>query len=61
MSNERLFANQLGETAFTWDTDSKSKPNSLLHAVSKFEFIITHITTGRNTEATQYQAAKARH
>jgi len=45
MSNERLFANQFGETAWNWDTDSKSKANSLLHAVSNFEFIITQITT----------------
>ena len=44
MSNERLFANQFGETAWNWETDSKSKANSLLHAVSNFEFIITHIT-----------------
>ena len=27
------------------DTDSKSKANNLLHAVSNFEFIITQITT----------------
>jgi len=26
MSNKRLFANQFGETAWNWDTDSKSKP-----------------------------------
>ena len=45
MSNERLFANQFGETAWNWGTDSKSKANSLLHAVSNFEFIITQITT----------------
>jgi len=45
MSNERLFANQFGVTAWNWDTDSKSKTNSLMHAVSNFEFIITHITT----------------
>jgi len=44
MSNERLFANQFGETAWNWKTDSKSKANSLLHAVSNFEFIITQIT-----------------
>ena len=45
MSNERLFADQFGVTAWNWDTDSKSKANSLLHAISNFEFIITHITT----------------
>jgi len=45
MSNERLFANQFGETAWNWDTDSKSKENSLLHAVPNFEFIIIQITT----------------
>ena len=45
MSNERLFADQFGETAWNWDTDSKSKANNLLHAVSNFEFIITQITT----------------
>ena len=45
MSNEGLFGNQFGETAWNWDTDSKSKANSLLHAVSNFEFIITQITT----------------
>jgi len=44
MSNERLFANQFGETAWNWGTDSKSKANSLLHAVSNFEFIIPQIT-----------------
>ena len=27
MSNERLFADQFGETARNWDTDSKSKAN----------------------------------
>jgi len=46
MSNERLFAHQFGKTALNWDTESKSKPNSLLHAITKFEFVITHITTG---------------
>ena len=45
MSNERLFADQFGETAWNWDTDSKSKANNLLHTVSDFEFIITQITT----------------
>jgi len=45
MSNERLFAYQFGETAWNSDTNSKSKANSLLHAVSNFEFIITQITT----------------
>ena len=45
MSNERLFANQFGETAWNWDTARKSKANSLLHAVSNFEFIITQVTT----------------
>ena len=45
MSNERLFADQFGETAWNWDTDSKSKANNLLHAVSNFEFIIAQITT----------------
>ena len=45
MSNERLFADQFGETAWNWDTDSKSKANNLLHEVSNFEFIITQITT----------------
>ena len=44
MSNERLFADQFGETTWNWDTDSKSKANNLLHAVSNFEFIITQIT-----------------
>jgi len=44
MSNERLFANQFVETAWNWGTDSKSKANSLLHAVSNFEFIIPQIT-----------------
>ena len=34
MSNERLFADQFGETAWNWDTDNKSKANNLLHAVS---------------------------
>jgi len=41
MSNVRLFANQFGEPVWNWDTDSKSKANSLLYAVSNFEFI-TH-------------------
>lgn len=45
MSNERLFANQFGETAWNWDADSKSKANSLLHAVSNFQFVITQVTT----------------
>ncbi|XP_044170439.1 zinc finger MYM-type protein 1-like [Acropora millepora] len=45
MSNERLFADQFGETTWNWETDSKSKANNLLHAVSNFEFIITQITT----------------
>jgi len=45
MSNEWLFADQLGETAWNQDTDSKSNANNLLHAVSHFEFIITQITT----------------
>lgn len=45
MSNERLFANQFGETVWNWDTDSKSKAKSLLHPVSNFEFIITQIMT----------------
>ena len=45
MSNERLFADQFGETAWNWDTDSKSKANNLLHAVSNFEVIITQIAT----------------
>ena len=45
MSNERLFADQFGETAWNWVTDSKSKTNNLLHAVSNYEFIITKITT----------------
>ena len=45
MSNKRLFADQFGETAWNWDTDSKSKANYLFHAVSNFEFIITQITT----------------
>ena len=45
MSNEQLFADQFGETAWNWDTDSKRKANNLLHAVSNFEFIITQITT----------------
>ena len=44
MSNERLFADQFGETAWNWDTDSKSKANNLLHVVSNSEFIITQIT-----------------
>ena len=39
MSNERLFANQFEETA------NKGKANSLLHAVSNFESIISHVTT----------------
>ena len=43
--NERLFVDSFGETAWNWDTDSKSKANNLLHAVSNFEFIITQITT----------------
>ena len=45
MSNERLFENQFGETAWNWDTDSKSKANGLLHALHKVEFIITLLTT----------------
>jgi len=45
MSNERLLANQFRETASNWDTDNKSKVNSLLHAVSNFEFMITQIKT----------------
>jgi len=45
MSNERLFANQFGETTWNRDTHSKSKANSLLHAASNFEFIINQITT----------------
>ena len=45
ISNERRFADQFGETAWNWDTDSKSKENNLLHAVSNFEFIIAQITT----------------
>ena len=38
MSNERLFADRFGETAWNWDTDSKIKANNELHAVSNFEF-----------------------
>ena len=45
MSNERMFASQLGQTAWNWDTDSKTKANSLVHAVSNFKFIITRVTT----------------
>ena len=45
MSNERLFGDQFGETAWNWDTDSKRKAKKLLQAVSNFEFIITQITT----------------
>ena len=45
MSNERLFADQSGESAWNRDTDSKSKANNLLHAVSNFELISTPITT----------------
>jgi len=36
--------NQFWETAWNWDTDSKSKANSLLYAVCNFQFIITQIT-----------------
>ena len=45
MWNKRLFADQFGEIAWNWDTDSKSKANNLLHAVSNFEVIITQIAT----------------
>ena len=45
LSNERLFGNQFGETAWNWDTDSKSKANGLLHALYKVEFIISLLTT----------------
>ena len=45
MANERLFANQYGDTAWNWDTESRNKANSLLNAVSNFAFIITQVTT----------------
>ena len=33
-----------GETAWIWESGNKSKANSLLHAVSHFEFIISQVT-----------------
>jgi len=41
MANERLFAGQYGDAAWSWDTDSKNKASGLANAISSFSFIIT--------------------
>ena len=44
MANERLFAGQYGDAAWSWDTDTKNKASGLAKAISSFSFIITLLT-----------------
>ena len=43
MANERLFAGQFGDAAWSWDTDTKNKASGLANAI-RFSFIITLLT-----------------
>ena len=44
MANERLFAGQYGDAAWSWDIDTKNKASGLANAISSFSFIITLLT-----------------
>ena len=44
MANERLFAGQYGDAAWSWDTDTKNKASELANAISSFSFLITLLT-----------------
>ena len=44
MANERLFAGQCGDAAWSWDIDTKNKASGLANAISSFSFIITLLT-----------------
>ena len=44
IANERLFAGQYGDAAWSWDTDTKDKASGLANAISSFSFIITLLT-----------------
>ena len=44
MVNERLFAGQYGDAAWSWDTDTKNKASGLANAISSFSSIITLLT-----------------
>ena len=44
MANERLFAGQNGDAAWSWGTDTKNKASGLANAISSFSLIITLLT-----------------
>ncbi|CAH3143075.1 unnamed protein product [Porites evermanni] len=44
MANERLFAGQYGDAAWSWNTDTKNKASVLANAISSYSFIITLLT-----------------
>ena len=41
MANEHLFADQYGNAAWSWNTDTNNKASAVANAISSFSFIIT--------------------